>query len=87
MLVEFLSSIFQQSAFRDSLGFMCLQLGVQFQVHANFNTKFYSYTYFKFDILFRKLSRKHLLRIDARHKANYIDCTSVILEKHWPLVT
>lgn len=86
MLVEFLSSIFQQSAFRDSLGVMCLQL-VQFQVHANFNTKFYSCIYFKFYILFHKLSRKHLLRIDARHKANYIDRTSVILEKHWPLVT
>lgn len=87
LLVYFPSSIFQRSAFRDSLGDMYLQLRAQFQVRANCNTKLYRCAYLKFDILFHLLRRNHLLRIDTRHKAIYIDCTSVILEKHWPLVT
>jgi hypothetical protein len=49
-LVEFPSSIFHRSAFRNSLGVMYLQLRVQFQVHANFNIKFYRCAYLRFDI-------------------------------------
>jgi hypothetical protein len=85
-LVQFPSSIFRRSAFRNSLGVMYLQLPVHFQLHANFNIKFYRCAYLRFDILFHVISRNHLLCIDTRHKANYIDSTSVIPEKQCPLV-